>query len=384
MASKRFEAAIAGETPGVRGALHRMFPAYTFPIRLDKTNQPPRILVPERLRAWASLRSGAPAVFIGKGDHLELWNRGVYEKSLLEKSSSTATGLEERSKGESLQVLGHHTEHGIDGRLITFLKRPFFGDLSDLTLKTMRSVLREVLVYLNTNGYHHQKNFKTRLRVSQPSPDRIVVVIQDQVAKYQRSNGLPKTPLSLRKIVRSHSGTVTLTEKGNQHTLSFSLPAGPTAGLEERMPGWLKAVTTPEEFAGVLQGAQAARAASQATAALFEPELVPGGSIIEKQINLIGLEESVRSLLIWPEGVPLRLGLLQEKTGLEEAGYRVIQILPKPGSQPLALPPSAVLLAAYQAVASQRDLFVDAAIYRAGLEGVTVPEFFNRFADLSA
>lgn len=176
----------------------------------------------------------------------------------------------------------------------------------------------------------------------------------------------------------------------------LSLPGPPALGagleetglqwevLRERMPPWLKVMTGLGEFAQMVAAVQEVRAANQPMAVLFKEELVEGGSVAEKRVELAGLEETLRSLLLWPEQVQLRLDLLQERSALEEVGYRVIQILSEPGSQPLPLPASAVLWAAYQAGASQQDLFVDAAVYRAGLESVTVPEFHSRLADLSA
>ena len=158
----------------------------------------------------------------------------------------------------------------------------------------------------------------------------------------------------------------------------------PSAGLEERVPAWLKGLVTPEEVRGWVYGLEAARLGQQPMAVLFDPSLLPGTDDFGRQVLLVGLEEQMKAALTWPDAVPFRLGLLEEKAGLEEAGFKVTQVLrhPEVGAGPLA--EAALPLVVVRAVSSGPRLYVDTLFY-AGLEELTRPsQVLFDLADLFA
>ena len=144
-----------------------------------------------------------------------------------------------------------------------------------------------------------------------------------------------------------------------------------SAGLEERLPGWLKGLATPEELQDWVYGVQVARLGQQPIAILFQEGLIPGDKW-DQQVLLVGLEEQMRAALSWPDSVPFRLGLLDERVGLEEAGFSVTQVLrhPEAGAGPLA--EAALPLVVAEAVSAGPRLYVDPIVY-AGLEELTRP-----------
>jgi hypothetical protein len=127
------------------------------------------------------------------------------------------------------------------------------------------------------------------------------------------------------------------------------------AGLEERMPGWLKAVNLESEFTRTVADLRAAAALRQPTAVLFAPELVPGKTTEDQRALLTGLEEKIRAAFTWPDSVPLQLDLREAKAGLEQAGYRTVEVLLQPDSQIRFLPESVLPVVIRRALASGRS-----------------------------
>ena len=162
----------------------------------------------------------------------------------------------------------------------------------------------------------------------------------------------------------------------------------PSSGLEERMarkvPNEMRSlVGSDDALVQWVANVQEVAHDRRPVAVLFDPELLPGNPA-EQQINLIGLEGNLRALLVWPEEVPFRLGLFQERAGLEEKGYRISQVLRKKDSVPGTLPWASVALVAVQAIQHPGSWWLDPAVYRAGLEEETVPEVLAKMADFFA
>ena len=65
----------------------------------------------------------------------------------------------------------------------------------------------------------------------------------------------------------------------------------PTAGLEERMPGWLKGLASPEVLFQWIHRGHETLLGSQPVAVLFDPGLLSGRFDTDRQIRLAGLEE---------------------------------------------------------------------------------------------
>lgn len=161
--------------------------------------------------------------------------------------------------------------------------------------------------------------------------------------------------------------------------------SGEAAGLEERMPGWLRAALPAEEFARMVRSVHAGAAVMrQPVAVLFDPTLISGASVADRQVLLAGLEESIRSTLALPEGFSLRFDVLSERGRLEQAGFRAIEVLRHPDAGAAPLPEAALALVVAQALTvPQGPLYVDPIFY-AGLEEVTLPEALSRLTDLFA
>ncbi|MBI3311999.1 MAG: metallophosphoesterase [Candidatus Omnitrophica bacterium] len=155
-------------------------------------------------------------------------------------------------------------------------------------------------------------------------------------------------------------------------------------GLEERMPGWLKQIAPALEFAGKIADLRAAASLNRPAAVLFDSRLVPGKTGADQTALLAGLEERIRAAFSWPEDVPLRLGLREDKAGLEEAGFRTVEVLLQEGSPIRSLPESALPLVIQQAITAARPTFWIDPLFYAGMEELALPDVLDVLADLSA
>ena len=158
----------------------------------------------------------------------------------------------------------------------------------------------------------------------------------------------------------------------------------PRAGLEETVLGTMESAYQTRSVSDLVLGVRRAADLRQPTAVLFDPRLVPGGSAAERQVNLVGLAGPLKAALAWPDDVPLELGLLSERAGLEERGYRIVEVVPHPESLNAALPQAALPVVVAEALAAAGNrFFVNVGSY-AGLEEVTLPDILsvltNRFA----
>lgn len=156
------------------------------------------------------------------------------------------------------------------------------------------------------------------------------------------------------------------------------------AGLEETVLGAMESAYQTHSVSDLVLGVRQAANLRQPVAVLFDPRLVPGGSAAERQVNLIGLAGPLKAAFAWPAGVPLELGLLSERAGLEERGFRIIEVVPHLESLNAALPQAALPVVVAEALAAAGNRFLVNVGSYSGLEEVTLPDILgvltNRFA----
>ena len=159
------------------------------------------------------------------------------------------------------------------------------------------------------------------------------------------------------------------------------MPSSPPADLFGGFTRTVRNSGLEETLSEIIPGVRRTADLHQPVAVLFDPQLVPGGSDAERQVNLIGLAGSLRAAFAWPEDVSLELGLLSERGGLEERGYRIIEVVPHPESAAGALPQAALPVVVAEALAATGNRFLVNVSSYAGLEEVTLPEILNVLTD---
>lgn len=158
------------------------------------------------------------------------------------------------------------------------------------------------------------------------------------------------------------------------------------AGLEERVPGWLKPALGAD-WIEVVYGVYRMAQVTDKVAVLLQPKLlgVAEGDD-DTEVALMGLAGNLHGAFGWTEQTKLRLGLLtpQSVETLEGEGYRVIRVIRHPESEETPLPWEAVPIVVAEALAGGRPTsWVNVTPYL-NLKGITLPEILATLTDLFA
>lgn len=202
------------------------------------------------------------------------------------------------------------------------------------------------------------------------------------LSKSRRIGKAGQTWSELDRSIMTHSQRISAEFKAGKKVDDILAGLAQLAGLEERMPAWLKAGITAEELERRVTRGHETMLGARPAAVLFDPELVPGLNDADREETLLQLERQMRSAFALPDEVRFRIGLLGAKELWRD--FQVVEVKRHPEGWTGPLPLPALPVVVTEALASPGiTLYVDPLVY-AGLRELTLPQVLADLTDLFA
>lgn len=118
------------------------------------------------------------------------------KSTMFPETQPSAAGLEEERK---VVIPSFWKKRGINKKIVRILDR--LGQLPPGLRSQMEQILQEILEDVNQHGYKYATGYRTTLKYrGATEPDRIIITLEDQTARYQKNHGLSVLPFEYKKM----------------------------------------------------------------------------------------------------------------------------------------------------------------------------------------